>query len=136
MTNIADRRIHWRCFHCGETFTKAQKRWAGEHFGRSECDTPVCMMRVPGEASLLTALRNAQSELESYRAEDSDLMRALYAMQADHAVALRREEERGYEKGMRDAKLVAPELSAEDVAKFQRAFEDLKTGNITLKVLP
>lgn len=98
------RAVYWRCFHCGETFTLAQKRWAGEHFGRSECDTPVCMMRVPGEAALLTALRNAQQELERYRAEDSDLMRAIWSMQADHTTALRREEERGYERGLRDAR--------------------------------
>lgn len=103
------RAIHWRCFHCGETFTKAQKRWAGEHFGRTECDTPVCLMRVPGETSLLTALRSAQDELARYRAEDTDLMRAIWAMQSDHATALRREEERGYEKGLRDARLETAE---------------------------
>lgn len=96
--------VYWRCFHCGETFTLAQKRWAGEHFGRSECDTPVCLMRVPGEESLLTALRNAQAELDCRRAEDTDLMRAMWAMQSDHATALRREEDRGYEKGLRDAR--------------------------------
>jgi hypothetical protein len=60
------------------------------------------MMRVPGETSLLTALRSAQDELARYRAEDTDLMRAIWAMQSDHATALRREEERGYEKGLRD----------------------------------
>jgi hypothetical protein len=102
---MSDRRIHWRCFHCGETFTKAQVRWAREHFGADEQETPVCLMRIPGEGSLLTALRNAQDELERRRAEDSDLMRAIYAMEADHAQALRREEERGYEKGLRDAAL-------------------------------
>jgi len=100
----ADRKIYWRCFHCGDTFTKAQERWAREHFGRDQGELPVCQMRVPGEHHLLTALRKAQDELESYRAEDSDLMRAMFAMQADHAEALRREEERGYAKGVADAR--------------------------------
>lgn len=96
---------HWRCFHCDATFTLDQRRWAREHFGMDELQTPVCLMRVPGEGSLLTALRNAQEELGRYRAEDTDLMRAIWAMQSDHATALRREEERGYEKGLRDGRL-------------------------------
>lgn len=99
------RAIHWRCFHCGDTFTKAQERWAWEHFGCDEGE-PVCQMRLPGEHHLLTALRKAQDELARYRAEDGDLMRAIYAMSADHAAALRREEERGYEKGLRDGRAV------------------------------
>lgn len=104
---MSDRKIHWRCFHCGEAFTKAQERWAREHFGRDESELPVCQMRVSGEHHLLTALRNAQDELAAYRAEDTDLMRAIYAQAADHAAALRREEERGYQKGVRDARAEA-----------------------------
>lgn len=100
-----DRRIYWRCFHCGDTFTKEQERWAREHFGSAETKTPVCLMRVPGEGSLLTTLRNAQDELTRYRQEDTDLMRAIWAMSSDHAAALRREEEKGYERGLRDARL-------------------------------
>lgn len=101
---MSDRKIHWRCFHCGDTFTKAQERWAREHFGCDQGDLPVCQMRLPGEHHLLTALRKAQDELTRYRAEDHDLMRAIYAMQADHAQALRNEEERGYAKGVSDAR--------------------------------
>lgn len=98
--------IQWRCFHCGDTFTKAQERWARDHFGRDEGELPVCQLRLPGEHHLLTALRKAQDELARYRAEDGDLMRAIYAMRADHTEALRREEERGYAKGLADARLV------------------------------
>jgi hypothetical protein len=107
---VSDRRIQWRCFHCGDTFTLAQKKWAQQHFGRDECEQPVCLMRVDGEGSLLSALRNAQDELARYRSEDSDLMRALWAMQSDHHTALRREEERGYERGMRDAMRATPDV--------------------------
>ncbi len=98
------RAIYWRCFHCGDTFTRAQERHAREHFGAVECGQPVCLIRSAGETALLTALRKAQDELARYRAEDSDLMRALWSMQSDHGVALRCEEERGYEKGLRDAR--------------------------------
>lgn len=107
--------IRWRCFYCGEAFTFAQRREAQEHFGSSELDTPVCLMRVPGESGLVSALRKAQDELERRHAEDSDLIRAICAMEADHAAALRRAEEEGYAKGLRDARkdARAAALSAE-----------------------
>lgn len=97
-------KIHWRCFHCGDAFTKAQERHARDHFGADCAAMPICLMRVPGEYQLLTMLRKAQDELARYRAEDSDTHRAIYAMAADHAEALRREEERGYAKGVADAR--------------------------------
>jgi hypothetical protein len=104
---MSARAVYWRCFHCGDTFTRAQERWAREHFGRDEGSTPVCLIRSAGESALLTALRRAQDELAAHRAEDTDLLRALWAMQADHSTALIREEERGYEKGLRDARAAA-----------------------------
>jgi len=100
------RAVYWRCFHCGETFTRAQVRHARDHFGNDCGQTPVCLIREPGEYHVLRALRVAQAELAAYRAEDTDLHRALHAMSADHAAALRREEERGYAKGLRDAALL------------------------------
>jgi hypothetical protein len=93
---------HWRCFHCGDTFTRKQERWAREHFGASPTHEPVCLIRSAGEGALLSALRKAQEELERYRAEDSDLMRAMHSMQADHQVALRRQEELGYARALKD----------------------------------
>ena len=99
----ADRKIHWRCFHCGATFTKAQERWAREHFGDDQDATPVCHIRLAGEAALITLLRKQERELARYRAEDSNTLRALWSMQADHRTALKREEEAGYAKGLRDA---------------------------------
>lgn len=99
-----DRKIYWRCFHCAATFTKAQERWAREHFGDDQEELPACQMRLPGEHHLLTILRKARRELKRYQAEDNDLMRAVYAMSADHAAALRREEERGYERGLADGR--------------------------------
>jgi hypothetical protein len=103
-----DRKIYWRCFHCGEGFTRAQERWAREHFGRDEGAEPVCLIRSAGESALLSALREAEDELASYRAEDSAVMRAMWAMQSDHRQALIREEEKGYERGLRDARALTP----------------------------
>lgn len=99
---------HWRCFHCGDVLTSEVD---GEnHFGRREGAEPACKIKAAGEFALLQALRNAEDELERYRAEDSDVLRAMHSMAADHQVALRREEERGYERGLRDARL-SPETS-------------------------
>ena len=97
-------KIHWRCFHCDATFTRAQERWAREHFGHEDGDLPVCQMRVPGEHHLLTILRKQEAKLRDFYAEDTELWRALHAQAADHAEALRREEERGYAKGVADAR--------------------------------
>lgn len=66
-------------------------------------------MRLPGEHHLLILLRSAQEELARYRAEDSDMLQAIFAIQADHAVALTREEERGYEKGLADGRALQPD---------------------------
>ena len=105
---MSERRIHWRCFHCGETFTKAQERWAREHFGATEDETPVCLIRGAGESALLTALRNAQMERDRLRyeacAEDSDMWRSIHSMAADHRQALICAEEEGYAKGLADGR--------------------------------
>ena len=115
---MSDRKIHWRCFHCGEGFTKAQERWAREHFGRDESAEPVCLIRTAGESALLSALREAEDQLAMYRAEDSLVLRSMWSMQADHRQALIREEERGYEKGLRDGQaLVAFPAPADPTPK-------------------
>lgn len=124
---MSDRRIHWRCFHCGDGFTKAQERWAREHFGATELETPVCLIRTAGEGALLTALRNAQDELDRYHAEDTDLIRAMYAMRSDHAQALIREEERGYNKGVTDAR-------AEGLANWRPIADAKRDGRMILAV--
>ncbi len=90
----------WTCFHCGETFTNSIE--AGRHFGRNQSAEPACRIKGAKEQGLVIALRAAEAELDRYRKEDSDKDREMGRMQSDHDVALRREEERGYEKGLRD----------------------------------
>jgi len=92
----------WRCFHCDEVFmTYAAARM---HFGREQDSKPVCVIKIPGEWEIVRALRNAEDKLARYRNEDSDVIRAMEAMQSEHYAALRREEEKGYERGLRDAR--------------------------------
>lgn len=93
----------WTCFHCGETFTTVGG--ARTHFGAAQTAEPGCLIRVSvgGERGLLMALRDAEARLAKYMDEDTDLHRAMYAMQGRHVDQLRVAEEAGYERGLRDA---------------------------------
>lgn len=84
----------WRCFHCGEAFTDA--RFAALHFGGSERQNPVCSIDA-------AEYRAMEQRMIRYNEEDSDLHRDIYGLQARHATELRREEERGYARGLTDA---------------------------------
>ena len=97
--------VYWRCFHCGDEFTEAEVNHAREHFGDSGMDKPVCLIREPGEHAVLRALRKVQRELDTYRSEDTPLLRAMWSMAADHDNKLKQQEELGYARGLRDAKI-------------------------------
>lgn len=81
----------WRCFQCDETFTDRDA--ALEHFGpHCLCDT-ACQIDIK-------KYREMEVLHERELAEDSDSHRKFYSMQADHAQALIREEQKGYDKGV------------------------------------
>lgn len=92
-------RKKWRCFHCDEVFTSS--RCAMIHFGADCSKTAACQLKS-FEGNLVTYIRDLERQLDRYRADDSDVMRALYTQQADHQQALIRAEEDGYNKGVRD----------------------------------
>ena len=92
----------WTCYHCGETFTVPGL--ALDHFG-SPLSEAGCQIKAGHERNLLHTLREMEDQLARYRAEDSDTDRAMHAMQAEHDRALRREEEIGYARGLRDARM-------------------------------
>jgi hypothetical protein len=98
----------WTCFHCGEVFT--DKAEARAHFGDSEMDFTGCQLNAT-EGGILKLYREAVQELTRFRQEDNASFREFYALGADHSVALRREEERGYERGLADGRALstAPE---------------------------
>lgn len=98
----------WTCFHCAETFTDPTA--ALEHFGDDMLAQPGCQIKAE-EGGLLKRIREQEAELDRYRNEDTDLHRQIHAMRADHATALIREEERGYEKGLRDGRALLREAS-------------------------
>lgn len=94
----------YRCFFCKEDLTGVD---AELHFGRQAESIPACKIKLPGEHALLRALRNAEDLLNRYHAEDSDIIQAMHSMSADHRTALRQEEEKGYSRGLRDARAEA-----------------------------
>lgn len=97
-------RKRWRCFHCAEVFTSF--KWAREHFGEDQGDMPACQLKSY-EGHLVTYIRKLEDDLAMYRAEDSDVMRSIMSLEADHRQALIRAEEDGYNKGVRDMRAQA-----------------------------
>jgi hypothetical protein len=92
----------WRCFHCDDVFRSVVD--ARNHFGTTEASEPACKVQAAGEFGILGALRNLEDQLSRYRADDSDIIRAMCGMQSDHVQALLREEEKGYARGLADAR--------------------------------
>jgi hypothetical protein len=92
----------WRCFHCGEVFTDRQA--AADHFGVQidGCADDVACKINATDGLLVSTLREAQAELRQYHEENNAAFREFYALGAEHAVALRREEEKGYARGLGD----------------------------------
>jgi hypothetical protein len=97
-------RKHWRCFFCDEVFTRFKD--AAEHFGvddACEADVPACKIAAH-EGHLVRYIRKLEHELRRHMTEDSDVMRAIMTLEAEHRQALIRAEEAGFEKGMRDGR--------------------------------
>lgn len=100
---IAEPAQSWRCFHCGDVFTSPKH--AASHFGIDQGAEPGCVAVLRGgESHLLDRIHDLEIELVGYRAEDSHIMRWAAEKASLHAEALRREEEAGYARGLRDAK--------------------------------
>ncbi len=91
----------WRCFHCDTLFTNPKH--AAEHFGRDEGATPACKLSH-SEGHLVTYIRKLEAEVETHRREDTDLLRAILSLEAECHEKVRRAEERGYDKGVQEAK--------------------------------
>jgi hypothetical protein len=91
----------WTCFHCGETFVSAGL--AALHFGADETAEAACRIKAGHERNLIATLRAAETELARYRVDDSDTDRAMARLQCEHDRVLRREEEKGYARGLREA---------------------------------
>ena len=90
----------WQCFHCDEKFYSAEE--AEAHFGPTQHSRAVCQTEAEH-------IRQLEKELQEYREENTPLLREIRVMKSDHQVALRRMEELGYARGLRDANHIEPE---------------------------
>lgn len=88
----------WTCFHCGMHFGPSFKGWqeAQNHFGSNVRGDAFCQYTAK-------QVRAMEDLLRSYQEEDTPRDRYLARLQSEHAVALRREEEKGYARGLHDA---------------------------------
>lgn len=90
----------WRCFHCDEIFTEYET--ALEHFGPHPFREPACKIDI-------VKFREMEANHETHNAEDSAMHREIYALTAKHNSELRRQEEIGYARGLRDANHMEPQ---------------------------
>lgn len=100
--------MEWRCFHCDEVFTDTAA--AKDHFGYDLLAEPGCKLNEI-EGGLLGIVRRQEERLDAYHREDTASYREFYSLGADHSQALRREEEKGYAKGLADGRAEALALS-------------------------
>lgn len=76
---------------------------ARRHFGFDIHATPGCIEKLTAPERSLLRIRAYQEDDRRRLEEDTELHRQIARMQADHAVALRRAEEKGYASGLKDA---------------------------------
>lgn len=101
----------WRCFHCNEVFTDREA--AADHFGvqiDGLADDCACKLNAT-DGLLLKMLRESQEELRRYENESDPQSLIFYSLGAKHVVALREEEQKGYDRGLADGRAEALQAS-------------------------
>lgn len=106
--------VHWRCFYCGDVFSTAET--AEVHFGSFEGTRPICAVGAEH-------YREMEAQLRSYQAEIDPASKTFYALGAKHAGEVRRAEEEGYNKGVRDGGAL--------LFRYEEALRDIATGGWT-----
>lgn len=113
----------WVCFHCGEHFPGdiPGSQAARDHFGEYVYATPACQIWGAvkswraGYRKLIRALRYAQREQREIQRQlnddDTAKDRYIYGLMSDHQTALMREEEKGYERGLRDGRALSQQAA-------------------------
>lgn len=86
--------VLYRCFHCHEEFHDVES--AGLHFGRSQVFDPACTIDI-------ARFREMEQRMICYNEEDAEIHQQMAGLRNQHAIDLRREEEKGYARGLRDA---------------------------------
>ncbi|KQY27211.1 3'-5' exonuclease [Rhizobium sp. Root482] len=118
LSQRADQKPYWRCFHCEEMFTSEHA--ARMHFGETECSEPACQIKAGAEMSMLEALRRAEEEtrkaLFAMHEEGTDGWTAFRRLEGRTRENAEAAENLGYERGLRDGR-----NEATDMAHSERA---------------
>ncbi|USN16384.1 hypothetical protein PLUTO_00680 [Luteibacter phage vB_LflM-Pluto] len=118
--NNVNEPVQWRCFHCDEVFTIREQ--AALHFGTSERQNPACQIDI-------AEYRAMEARMVRYNEEDADIHRRMARMQSEHASALRRAEEAGYAKALKDVGY------SESTPTFDRTIETPRRRQAVEKLL-
>lgn len=89
----------WKCFHCD--YEARTREEAVLHFGHEESCVTACLIDIGRYREMD---RKYQRILYDLAGETAACHNDLYRMQADYEQRLIREEEKGYARGLRDAK--------------------------------
>lgn len=94
----------WTCFHCGDTFTTPGA--ARDHFGFDMSADPACRIKIGEERGLVMELRRVEAKyvklLEDSWEGGGTIAQEFYGLGAKHQIEMRKAEEEGYRKGLRD----------------------------------
>lgn len=125
----------WQCFHCGEIFTTVGG--ASDHFGADPTKEPGCLIKVKvgDERGLEMELRKVEGERDLLRFQiangTTEIENSVQEMLTNHRIALRKEEEKGYAKGLDDGrKLAMPTPKQEPVIALLRTMFDLYENGV------
>lgn len=93
-------RKQWRCYHCDQVFRNEFE--AGIHFGADQAGACACVL--PHEQHLVEYIRDLEAQLAVYRSESDKVLQSIMTLESEHRAALQREEEKGYNLGLRDGR--------------------------------
>lgn len=100
----------WTCFHCGDTFTTPGA--ARDHFGFDPSADPACRIKIGEERGLVMELRRVEAKyvklLEDSWEGGGTIAQEFYGLGAKHQIEMRKAEEEGYRKGLRDGRKERP----------------------------
>lgn len=124
----AEAPIEWRCFHCGDVFT--DKAAAREHFGETLDDEPICQVTAE-------RYRQVERQLLMYENESDATSKTFYDIGHRAAIAERDAEQKGYDRGIADAKAHPYELGLVPATlrnqTSERVQELLEANNLLLE---
>lgn len=116
--------VNWRCFHCDHVFTDRDE--AAEHFGFNIAGIQGYVISEPMCRIDAAKYREMELEVANWRAENTPLQKEVNSLIAKIEETKLRYEEKGYARGLADAKLHPGELGLMPVPPRDSYIEAVK----------